>query len=392
MSLKTFELDKKMLDYSISQFRNIPEYVKMCEAFTVGLNTIQDTINYLSDVLNIDKTEGIWLDYIGLLVGQARPEYISTSKYFCVNSEDVNVPKFFYFPNSTTNNSDSNLDDDLFKGQIKAKIAYNVSKGTREDLIKIIKPLVNADRVVIQRTSPMVLKISLYGENIIQTNIDERVLSVLPDGVGLYGNDVIVYDDSQNYLETIDGDFSFLVNSTPPDNQLGLNTTEITRPTYNELCLNNIASSGIKRAIFGSIRKITSGDAFFYTFENCINMEDVKFNLLSETEGNHTFNHAFQGCIKLKNVIFKSLKSVDFETFINAFEDCLQLQNLSFPSLESMSLDYSDRPFKNMLSGVTGCTVHFPSNLQSVIGSWSDVTAGFGGTNTTVLFDLPATT
>ena len=44
-----------------------------------------------------------------------------------------------------------------------------------------------------------------------------------------------------------------------------------------------------------------------------------------------------------------------------------------------------------MLQGVSGCTVHFPSNLQSVIGSWSDVTNGFGGTNTTVLFDLPST-
>ena len=44
-----------------------------------------------------------------------------------------------------------------------------------------------------------------------------------------------------------------------------------------------------------------------------------------------------------------------------------------------------------MLRGVTGCTVHFPSNIQSVIGSWASVTGGFGGTNTTVLFDLPAT-
>ena len=44
-----------------------------------------------------------------------------------------------------------------------------------------------------------------------------------------------------------------------------------------------------------------------------------------------------------------------------------------------------------MLSGVTGCTVHFPSNLQSVIGSWTSVSAGFSGTNTTVLFDLTAT-
>jgi hypothetical protein len=44
-----------------------------------------------------------------------------------------------------------------------------------------------------------------------------------------------------------------------------------------------------------------------------------------------------------------------------------------------------------MLSGVTGCTVHFPSNLQAVIGSWADVTAAFGGTNTTILYDLPQT-
>lgn len=65
---------------------------------------------------------------------------------------------------------------------------------------------------------------------------------------------------------------------------------------------------------------------------------------------------------------------------------------LSFPSLNSNSFGSYTNQFNNMLRGVTGCTVHFPSNLQSVIGSWASVTSGFGGTNTTVLFDLPATT
>lgn len=68
------------------------------------------------------------------------------------------------------------------------------------------------------------------------------------------------------------------------------------------------------------------------------------------------------------------------------------LQTVSFPALTSTSFGSYTNQFNNMLSGVTGCTVHFPSNLQSVIGSWSDVISGFGGTNTTVLFDLPATT
>ena len=194
MTLQKLELDKLMQQYSISQFRNIPEYVKICEAFTVGLGTIQDTVDYLSDVFNLDKTTGIWLDYVGWLVGDTRGEYIDTDKYFCVNAEDVNVSKFFYFPNSV-NNSSSSLSDELFRGQIKAKIAYNVSKGTREDLIKIIKYLVNADRVIVQKQSPMILRISLYGERILKVNIVERILSVLPDGVGLYNNDVIIYDN-----------------------------------------------------------------------------------------------------------------------------------------------------------------------------------------------------
>ena len=47
MSLETYKLDKKMLEYSISQFRSVPEYVKICEAFTIGAESIQNAINYL---------------------------------------------------------------------------------------------------------------------------------------------------------------------------------------------------------------------------------------------------------------------------------------------------------------------------------------------------------
>ena len=68
-----------------------------------------------------------------------------------------------------------------------------------------------------------------------------------------------------------------------------------------------------------------------------------------------------------------------------------KITSLSFPALTQTSFGNYTNCFNNMLYCVTGCTVHFPSNLQSVIGSWSDVTKGFGGTNTTVLFDLTAT-
>lgn len=68
------------------------------------------------------------------------------------------------------------------------------------------------------------------------------------------------------------------------------------------------------------------------------------------------------------------------------FEYCNNLKNIYFPSLQVVGSNTNQ--FNKMLSGVTGCTVHFPAALESVMGEWTDVKQGFGGTNTTVLFDL----
>ena len=204
MTLEKIELDKKMLEYSISQFRVIPEYEKICEAFTVGLSSIQDVVDYLSNMIDIDEAEGIWLDYIGWLVGEFRGEYIDTAKYFCANQTgtdefgnpigDINKSKFFYFSSLIAGNN-SDLSDDLYRAQIKAKILYNNSNGTREDLIKIIKLLLNADKVIIEQKAPMLLKVSVYGENVLTVDMVNRVSSVLPEGVGLYENDITVYSN-----------------------------------------------------------------------------------------------------------------------------------------------------------------------------------------------------
>lgn len=196
---------------TISILKNYPRFLTILKAIAGCFNNAQEGFNYLCENTSLNTAEGIWLDYIGWLVGQIRSEYIDTDRYFCVNQTgvdendnpigDVNASKFFYFPNSIiSGNDNTNLSDGVFKNQIIAKIAYNVSGGTREDLIKIIKPLVNANNVIIQKVYsdgelvPMVLKITLFGEDILTNNIVERILSVLPDGVGLYENDVIIYN------------------------------------------------------------------------------------------------------------------------------------------------------------------------------------------------------
>ena len=114
--------------------------------------------------------------------------------------------------------------------------------------------------------------------------------------------------------------------------------------------------------------------------------------VLKKLSGQWSFQNAFLNT-GLTTITFPALDDLKTgqQSLSYCFQNCASLTSVSFPALKSDSFGSYTNQFNNMLSGVTGCTVHFPSNLQSVIGSWSDVTAGFGGTNTTVLFDLPAT-
>ena len=122
--------------------------------------------------------------------------------------------------------------------------------------------------------------------------------------------------------------------------------------------------------------------------------ENFSFSLPSSVTsiGDYGLYYAFYGCTSLTSTGLNNVTSIGNRGLYYAFYNCTSLTSISFPALNSNSFGSYRDQFYRMLSGVTGCTVHFPSNLESVIGSWSDVTNGFGGTNTTVLFDLPATT
>ena len=127
-------------------------------------------------------------------------------------------------------------------------------------------------------------------------------------------------------------------------------------------------------------------DGMFY---GCQNITEVDLSSLEQILGSDA-NNMFSYCYSLSSVDLSSLRTVF--SMAGAFSHCRSLKTLSFPSLTSTGLiNPYNQEFTNMLNGVTGCTVHFPSNLQSIMSSWSDVINGFSGTNTIVLFDLPAT-
>ena len=129
--------------------------------------------------------------------------------------------------------------------------------------------------------------------------------------------------------------------------------------------------------------------ALSYAFVKCTSLASVDLSSLTTVSGANSLEYCFGNCSNLASADLSSLTTVSGSyAFVNAFYRCVSLSSLSFPALTASSFGSYTNQFDNMLRNVTGCTVHFPAAIQSTIGSWTSVTNGFGGTNTTVLFDL----
>lgn len=170
----------------------------------------------------------------------------------------------------------------------------------------------------------------------------------------------------------------------------GFSAPNLTSINANNACEKMFSGSTITTADLSAVVSIGFYNTCQDMFSNSA-LSSIDFSSLESISGTNTFNNAFRSCLYLTSISFPKLDSITAsDAFYQAFKSS-GITTISFPALKSTSFGSRTDQFRNMLSGVTGCTVHFPSNLQAVIGSWADVTAGFGGTNTTILYDLPQT-
>lgn len=168
----------------ISVLREYPRFLTILKAIYPRFDNLQEVANFLSEALYIDKAEDTWLDYIGWLVGTTR-DYFAGGKFFCVNAPDLNEEKYFWFRTSKID-PNSKLKDVLFRRRIYGKIGYNVTKGTREENIFIIKNMTFADKVIIRIVEPMVMDITLYGDEIIDSaTMRADIETILGNGIGI---------------------------------------------------------------------------------------------------------------------------------------------------------------------------------------------------------------
>ena len=132
---------------------------------------------------------------------------------------------------------------------------------------------------------------------------------------------------------------------------------------------------------------IISTGAMYGMFQYCTSLTSLELKNLVKMGSNYEFQYICQGCTNLINVNLSSLSEISSNACLQyAFSNCTSLSMLRFPALSTVR--YYTNQFNNMLSGCSNVTVHFPIAIQSIIGSWSSIIGGMGGTNTTVLFDI----
>ena len=176
----------EVLKYLISYFRPNEDIKNILLAIGMRFNELQDIIIQLLDSLTISKAKGFLLDNIGAEVGTTRDE-VDYGDYFCVNLPHLNVAKRFYFLASNLDpNQKVTLKDAEFIQKIMAVIGSNLSSGTRNENLNIIKMITNAESVIINKVGTCQLDIYLNGLNITYTkNTFKYIQNILADGVFL---------------------------------------------------------------------------------------------------------------------------------------------------------------------------------------------------------------
>lgn len=176
----------EVLKYLISYFRQNEDIKNILLAIGMRFNELQDVIVQLLDSLTISKARGFLLDNTGKEVGTTRDE-VDYGDYFCVNLPHLNVAKRFYFLTSNLNPEMTiTLEDKEFIQKIMAVIGSNLSSGTRNENLNIIKMITNAESVIIKKVGTCELEIHLTGANITYTkNTLKYIQDILIDGVFL---------------------------------------------------------------------------------------------------------------------------------------------------------------------------------------------------------------
>lgn len=152
---------------------------------------------------------------------------------------------------------------------------------------------------------------------------------------------------------------------------------------------------GITGIDLSSLTTISAPTGCSFMFYGCSGITgNVDLSSLTTVSGASACNSMFKNCTGITSANLSSLTTVNAATACaSMFYGCTALTSLSFPSITTTSFGTRINVFTDMCYGIPNITLHFPSNVQSVIEGLTgySATAPFGAVSGSVLFDLPAT-
>ena len=145
-------------------------------------------------------------------------------------------------------------------------------------------------------------------------------------------------------------------------------------------------SSTLASVDLSALTNVGSAGGLRYAFQNCANLATITVGSQSGFNAtSNAFAYGCSGCTSLTAATI-NMKSMFQQACRGAFENCTSLTSVSFPVLTSINSTHKNNVMSGMLTGCSDVAVHFPAAMQATVSTISDLT--FGGTNTTVLFDL----
>ena len=154
-----------------------------------------------------------------------------------------------------------------------------------------------------------------------------------------------------------------------------------------------MSCTGITSVDLSSLINISAAGSYCFsgTFTDCTGITSVDLSSLIFARGGSCLRTMFSGCTNLTSANLSHLCVLSADNAMMSMFSRTSLSSLSFPNLAYTTTNLNGA-FNNTLNYVTGCTVHFPAEWQTAMSTWSNITNGMGGTNTTILFDLPNVT
>ena len=156
-------------------------------------------------------------------------------------------------------------------------------------------------------------------------------------------------------------------------------------------CFSNTFNSCINLTSISFPKLVKIEGGFSSTFAGCTSLTNANFGSLVGLNSNSAMGSAFFNCTNLSNVNISHLTKLVGSALGSTFRNCTSLTELSFNGLAYTATNINNA-FSNTLQGCSNVTVHFPAEWQTAMAGYSNITNGLGGTNTTVLFDLPNVT